>query len=80
MGFGGIGASASRLLLHTPDSSLLMTLVYLGAGLALIPVCVRWGFGANALHEEVPNSVGDEIIAVSAQHEEAINATEPTTT
>ncbi|WP_412061333.1 sodium:solute symporter family protein [Rubrivirga sp. IMCC45206] len=60
---------AGRLLIPAPDASTLMSLVYLGAGLALIPVWVRWGFGPNALAEDAPDFV--EIVEVSAQHEAA---------
>lgn len=60
---------AGRLLIPAPDASTLMSLAYLGAGLALVPVWVRWGFGPNALAEDVPDFV--EIVEVSAQHEAA---------
>ena len=63
---------AGRLLIPGPDASTLMSLVYLGAGLALVPVWVRWGFGPGALVEDVPDAVGDEIVEVSAQHEAAM--------
>ncbi|MGB3544095.1 sodium:solute symporter family protein [Rubrivirga sp.] len=62
---------AGRLLIPAPDASTLASLVYLGAGLALVPVWVRWGFGPNALDEDVPDAVGDEIVTVSAGHEAA---------
>ena len=68
---------AGRLLVPSPDASTLMSVVYLGAGLALVPVWVRWGFGRGALVEEVPDSVGDEIISVSVQHEAAMHAAPP---
>ncbi|MEM1056461.1 MAG: sodium transporter [Bacteroidota bacterium] len=67
---------AGRLLVPAPDASTLMSVVYLGLGLGLIPVWVRWGFGAGALAEEVPDAVGDEILAVSAQHDAAMHADE----
>ncbi|WP_412069202.1 sodium:solute symporter family protein [Rubrivirga sp. IMCC43871] len=63
---------AGRLLIPAPDASTLASLAYLGAGLALIPVWVRWGFGPNALAEDVPDAV--EIVEVSAQHEAAVSA------
>ena len=61
-----------RLLIPAPDASTVVSLLYLGAGLALIPVWVRWGFGPGALVEDVPDAVGDEIVSVSAQHEAAV--------
>ncbi len=63
---------AGRLLIPGPDASTAMSLVYLGAGLALVPVWVRWGFGADALTEDAPDFV--EIVEVSAQHEAATHA------
>ena len=61
---------AGRLLIPAPDASTVLSVVYLLAGLALVPVWVRWGFGPGALADEgVPDAVGDEIIAVSVQHE-----------
>ena len=63
---------AGRLLIPAPDASTLMSLLYLGAGLALIPVWIRWGFGPGALAEDAPDAV--EIVEVSAQHEAATQA------
>ena len=60
---------AGRLLVPAPDASALASVAYLLAGLALVPVWVRWGFGAGALVEDVPDAVGDEITEVSPQHE-----------
>lgn len=64
---------AGRLLIPAPDASTLASLAYLGAGLALVPVWVRWGFGAGSLQEDVADAVGDEIVTVSAQHEAAMH-------
>ncbi|WP_420455958.1 sodium:solute symporter family protein [Rubrivirga sp.] len=65
---------AGRLLIPGPDASTLMSVVYLVAGLALVPVWARWGFGPGALAEDVPDAVGDEIVTVSARHEAAEHA------
>ena len=62
---------AGRLLVPSPEASTLGSLVFLGAGLALVPLWVRWGFRSDGLAEDVPDSLGDEIITVSAQHEKA---------
>lgn len=58
---------AGRLLIPASDASTLMSLAYLGAGLALVPVWVRGGFGADALKEIAPDHV--EIVEVSVQPE-----------
>ncbi|MEL6612740.1 MAG: sodium:solute symporter family protein [Bacteroidota bacterium] len=42
-----------RLLIPAPDASTLLSLGFLLAGVALVPVWVRWGFGADALAEDV---------------------------
>ena len=60
---------AGRLLVPAPGSSALASGALLALGLALVPVWVRWGFGAGALAESVPDAVGDEIVPVSARAE-----------
>lgn len=65
---------AGRLLVPAPGASAAASWALLLAGLALVPVWVRWGFGPGALVEDVPDAVGDEIVEVSAQHELAERA------
>ena len=62
---------AGRLLIPAPDASTWVSVGYLVAGLALIPVWVRWGFGPGALAEDQPDAV--EIVEVSARHEAAMH-------
>ena len=68
---------AGRLLIPAPGAQTWVSALLLVAGLALVPVWIRWGFGEGALHEDVPDAVGDEIVAVSAQHEVAERAAAP---
>ena len=62
---------AGRLLIPAPGAAGWASWLFLLAGLALVPVWVRWGFGPGALREDVPDAVGDEIVEVSVQHEVA---------
>ncbi|MEL6706568.1 MAG: sodium transporter, partial [Bacteroidota bacterium] len=41
-----------RLLIPAPDASMLLSMGFLLAGIALVPVWIRWGFGADALTED----------------------------
>lgn len=65
---------AGRLLIPAPGAAGWVSWLYLAAGLALVPVWVRWGFGEGALREDLPDAVGSDIVAVSAQHERAETA------